>query len=267
MSDEYILFQHRGDLNKTGKESSVTLDSFQDDTNLETETGKDATVAWDVAPLKGEGVGMPKKKSKKVIPMRLHMRGTLSTFPAAARKPDADPILHTKVVACPCNALSPQCFIPNALSLHSRVLCIVLCLVCLLANTTKGPSVHTTEVFVNLSLLLAAAAVSPPWAACRLVLLIFPKFSKILVLRTWENTSFVKVHYLHDFLTQYVIYLFACFSVFAHPQMRSSEPVFPQRSLAQLREMTGRSDRPVVSPGGGGGGRWIPPPSGTWLSW
>jgi len=152
MSDEYILFQHRGDLNKTGKESSVTLDSFQDDTNLETETGKDATVAWDVAPLKGEGVGMPKKKSKKVIPMRLHMRGTLSTFPAAARKPDADPILHTKVVACPCNALS----------LHSRVLCIVLCLVCLLANTTKGPSVHTTEVFVNLSLLLAAAAVSPP---------------------------------------------------------------------------------------------------------
>ena len=96
--DEYILFQHRGDLNKTGKESSVTLD----DTNLETETGKDATVVWDVAPLKGEGGGMSKKKSKKVIPMRLHMRGTLSTFPAAARKSDADPILHTKVVACPC---------------------------------------------------------------------------------------------------------------------------------------------------------------------
>jgi hypothetical protein len=126
--------------------------------------------------------------------------------------------------------------------------------------------VHTTEVFVNLSLLLAAAVVSPPWTACRVVLLIFPKFSKILVLRTWENSSFVKVHYLHDFLTQFFIYLCAYFSVLAHPQMRSSEPVFPQRSLAQLREMTGRSDRPVVSPGGGGGGRWIAPPSGTWLS-
>ena len=108
------------------------------------------------------------------------------------------------------------------------------------------------------------------------VLLIFPKFSNMLVFwRTWENTCFrqnsyfdentyfVKVHYLDDFLTQYFIYLCACLSVLACPQMRSSEPVFPQRSLAHLREMTGRSDRPVVSPGGGGGGRWIPPPSGT----
>ena len=163
--------------------------------------------------------------------------------------------------------------------LLANVSCIVLCmcLLCLLANTTKGQSVHTTEVFVNLSLLLAALLYHLNEQHVESCSSDFSKFSKIW--RTWENTCFrqnsyfdentyfVKVHYLDDFLTQYFIYLCACLSVLACPQMRSSEPVFPQRSLAHLREMTGRSDRPVVSPGGGGGGRWIPPPSGTWLSW
>ena len=36
---------------------------------------------------------------KKLIPMRHGMRGTLTTFPSAARRPDANPILDRKVIA------------------------------------------------------------------------------------------------------------------------------------------------------------------------
>ena len=59
---------------------------------------KGATFAHNPESLNGSPEGKTRMRTQKTsVSLRRHMRGTLTSFPAAARKPDANPILHRKV--------------------------------------------------------------------------------------------------------------------------------------------------------------------------